>query len=243
MKILLTLLWKAWFTILTITTLIILIPFAYLSLKINKQEWFYQVERLWARLVFYGSGLYLQKDLIPNSINPNQPYIVISNHTSALDILIMLILFPNNELVFVGKSEVASYPIIGYCFKKGHILVDRKNRESRAKVYQYAQEKLQQGKSICFFPEGGVPEPEVILDNFKDGAFSIAVINQVPIVVFVIADIKERFPFDWLKGSPGKVRVKQLPTIETKDLTKTDVNRLKNECFAIILQQIDSFSK
>ena len=58
------------------------------------------------------------------------------------------------------------------------------------------------------FPEGGVPDDtSVILDSFKDGAFTLASKYQAPIAVFTFAGLKEMFPFENSKGHPGKVKV------------------------------------
>jgi len=47
--------------------------------------------------------------------------------------------------------------------------------------------------SICIFPEGGVPDESIVLDEFKDGAFRLAIEHQIPIVPMTFADNKKRF--------------------------------------------------
>ncbi len=93
---------------------------------------------------------------------------LIANHTSMTDIMLMLVA-SKNPFVFVGKKELSKLPIFGFFYKRTCILVDRGSARSRKAVYDSAQERLKQGMSICIFPEGGVPKEDIILDNFKDG--------------------------------------------------------------------------
>ena len=79
-------------------------------------------------------------------------------------------------------------------------MVDRSSSKSRFKVFELAQKRLHQGLSICIFPEGGVPDDEsIVLDEFKDGAFRLAIDHQIPIVPIVYADNKERFSYTFLR--------------------------------------------
>jgi 1-acyl-sn-glycerol-3-phosphate acyltransferase len=94
-------------------------------------------------------------------------YMLVANHTSMLDIMLMMRI-SKNPFVFVGKKELAKIPIFGFFFKRVCIMVDREDTRSRVGVYRRAQRRLDQGLSICIFPEGGVPEEDVLLDSFKD---------------------------------------------------------------------------
>ena len=87
-------------------------------------------------------------------------------------------------------------------------MVDRSSAKSRADVYRRCAERMEEGDSIVIFPEGGVPDDtSVILDSFKDGAFTLASKHQSPLLVFTFVGLKEMFPFDASKGYPGMVKV------------------------------------
>ncbi|HUH47676.1 MAG TPA: lysophospholipid acyltransferase family protein, partial [Arenibacter sp.] len=75
------------------------------------------------------------------------------NHTSMLDIMLMLKV-SRNPFVFIGKKELVKIPIFGFFYKRVCILVDRESTKSRSAVYRRAQHRLNQGLSICIFPEG-----------------------------------------------------------------------------------------
>lgn len=144
-------------------------------------------------------------------------YMYVANHTSMTDIMLMLHTV-RNPFVFVGKKELAKFPIFGYFYKQTCILVDRGDPASRRAVFEQAQKRLNQGLSICIFPEGGVPDDEsILLSDFKDGAFRLAIAHKTPVVPMVFFDNKKRFPYS-VKGTPGQMRVLVLPFKETGHL-------------------------
>ena len=164
-------------------------------------------------------------------------YMLIANHTSMLDIMLML-RASRNPFVFVGKKELVKIPIFGFFYKRVCIMVDREDSRSRSAVYRRAQKRLENGLSICIFPEGGVPDESVFLDDFKDGAFKMAIAHQIPIVPIVFFDAKKRFPFTFFKGSPGKQRVRVYPFIQTQHLTLADTSRLKRQGYELIYNSL-----
>jgi 1-acyl-sn-glycerol-3-phosphate acyltransferase len=100
-------------------------------------------------------------------------------------------------------------------------------------VFEQAQKRLRQGLSICIFPEGGVPSDEsIVLADFKDGAFRLAIEHQIPIVPITFPDNKTRMSYTFFSGSMGVMRVKVHPFIYTTGKTienKTDIKELKTE--------------
>ena len=69
---------------------------------------------------------------------------LVSNHTSMLDIMLMLHV-SKNPFVFVGKAELAKIPLFGFFYKRTCILVDRGNARSRKAVFDQAQKRLRKG--------------------------------------------------------------------------------------------------
>jgi len=114
-------------------------------------------------------------------------------------------------------------------------------------VFNRAQKRLNQGLSICIFPEGGVPDDEsILLDEFKDGAFRLAIEHEIPIVPITFADNKERFSYTFMSGSPGIMRAKMHSFVETKGKTienKKDIKDVKETVKEIIYQQLLAFKK
>jgi 1-acyl-sn-glycerol-3-phosphate acyltransferase len=162
----------------------------------------------------------------------------IANHTSMVDIMLMLVCVKNNPFVFVGKKELAKIPLFGFFYKRTCILVDRSSAKSRKAVFLRAQRRLQQGVSICIFPEGMVPEEEVQLAKFKDGAFRLAINHKIPIVPITFYDNKKRFSYTFFSGGPGVMRAKIHKFLETQTLTIENTSSLNKDSRDIILNEL-----
>ncbi|WP_248724939.1 1-acyl-sn-glycerol-3-phosphate acyltransferase [Seonamhaeicola sp. ML3] len=197
--------------------------------------------RFWAKFILIGMGFryVLKRDEVPKK---GKSYMFIANHTSMADIMLMLVSV-KNPFVFVGKKELAKIPLFGFFYKRTCILVDRSSAKSRQAVFLRAQRRLQSGLSICIFPEGGVPEEHIELDDFKDGAFRLAINHQIPIVPITFADNKKRFSYTFFSGGPGKMRVRIHKFISTKSLTIDDTKSLNEKSRTLILNQLLEFNK
>nr|WP_262908778.1 lysophospholipid acyltransferase family protein [Chryseobacterium turcicum] len=190
--------------------------------------------------MFFGMGLRYQLiNLTDKKIDKNKQYVIISNHTSIMDIMLPCILFPNHQLCYVGKKELMKIPIFGTIYKRICVMVDRSSARSRADVYRRCAEKMEEGNSIVIFPEGGVPDDtSIVLDEFKDGAFTLSSKHNSPIAVFTFVGLKEIFPFDNSKGHPGKVKVFFNGILEPTDSPKN----LKQSAFEMIKKTLTEHS-
>lgn len=233
--------WRVWFYIMVLLPIIILFPFLFIS--ILKETWypyFYKLARIWAKCILYGSGFYYTIEA-DEEIIKGKSYMFIANHTSMTDIMLMLAV-TKNPCVFVGKKELVKIPLFGFFFKRSSIMVDRESSKSRLAVYERAQKRINQGLSICIFPEGKVPDDEsIVLDEFKSGAFNLAIDHKLPIVPMVFADNKKRFSYTFFSGSPGKMRVKILPFIQTQNLVHHDRKIIRDEAQSMIYKQLIAF--
>lgn len=206
-----------------------------LSEKTYKQ--FYWLARnIWAKTILFGMGC-LPKVAWQQTMEHEKSYMLVANHTSMLDIMLMLYV-SKNPFVFVGKQELAKIPVFGFFYKRVCILVDRNSHKSRSAVYRSVRKRLESGLSICIFPEAGVPDEDVVLDEFKDGAFRMAIIHNIPIVPMTFLDCKKRFPWSFFSGAPGILRVKVRPFVETGILGTEDTITVREETRAIILNDL-----
>jgi len=183
---------------------------------------------------------FIPKVQYQQKLERRKSYMLISNHTSMIDIMLMLYV-SKNPFVFVGKKELARYPLFGFFYKRTCILVDRKDTKSRHAVFKQAQDRLDQGLSICIFPEGGVPDDQsIVLDVFKDGAFRISINHQIPVVPIVFYNNKEKVSYRFFSGKPGLLKAKVLPFISTQGLTQKDKRSLNNQTREMILKELTS---
>lgn len=233
------LLYRVWFYVLVAIPILVLFPV--LLISISKEKWypfFFRLARIWAKIILFGMG-FIVRVTKEQKLEKGKSYMLISNHTSMTDIMLMLYIVKDNPFVFVGKKELAKIPIFGFFYKRTCILVDRESSKSRKEVFDQAQRKLSQGLSICIFPEGGVPsDSSVILDEFKDGAFRLAIDHQIPIVPMSFYDNKKRFPYDFFSGSPGKMRAKVHKFIETQGKNQNDKKEIKTASRQVIYKEL-----
>ena len=224
-----------------LVTLPILVLFPILLLSISKESWyryFFRLARFWSKIILFGMGFI---PIIKRDVNyeEGKSYMFVANHTSMTDIMLMLYA-SKNPFVFVGKMELAKIPLFGYFYKRTCILVDRDNPKSRREVFKSAQEKLNQGLSVCIFPEGGVPDESILLDEFKDGAFRLAIEHKIPIAPMTFHDNKKRFSYTFFSGSPGKMRVKIHKIIPTGILEMEDKRMLRMQTREIVLNELNN---
>lgn len=233
------LLYRIWFHILVAVPILVLFPV--LLISISKEKWypfFFRLARIWAKVILFGMGFVVSVKKL-QQLEKGKSYMLISNHTSMTDIMLMLYIVKDNPFVFVGKKELAKIPLFGFFYKRTCILVDRGNSKSRKEVFDQAQKRLNQGLSICIFPEGGVPnDTSIVLDEFKDGAFRLAIDYQIPIVPMSFYDNKKRFSYKFFSGSPGKMRAKVHHFVETFGKTQNEKKNIKEECRQIILEDL-----
>lgn len=232
------LLYRIWFYVLVAIPIFLFFPF--LLLFSLKEKWypqfFWLARNLWAIPILYGMGCppNVKKE---QKIIKGKSYMLVANHTSMLDIMLMLYV-SKNPFVFVGKKELVKIPVFGFFYKRVCILVDRESTKSRTGVYRRAQRRLEQGLSICIFPEGGVPEEHIVLDSFKDGAFKMAIAHKIPIVPMTFYDNKKRFSFTFFSGFPGITKAKIHSFFETGILAEEDKITLREEVRDVIYKEL-----
>ena len=232
----LQLLYRIWFYLLVSIPIVILFPVLLLFTSSERfyPQFFWIARNIWANIILY--GMFFRPSVKRHErLEKGKSYMLVGNHTSMMDIMMMLKV-SKNPFVFVGKQELGKIPIFGFFYKRVCILVDRSSAHSRTLVYKRAQRRLNQGLSICIFPEGGVPEDSsIILDSFKDGAFKLALAHQIPVVPITFVDNKKRFSYDFFSGSPGKMRAVVSPFIQTKGMDVKQIESLREDTRSQIL--------
>jgi 1-acyl-sn-glycerol-3-phosphate acyltransferase len=111
-------------------------------------------------------------------------YVIISNHQSLLDILIVNCLL--YRFKWISKIENFKVPVIGWYLRMAdYIIVDRGNEESKTEMLERSYNCLKNGVSIMIFPEGTRSINNEI-GFFKRGAFQLALQAGVPILPVLI---------------------------------------------------------
>lgn len=231
-------LYRIWFYVLVTLPIIFMFPF--LILSIAKEQWypyFFRLARIWSKTILIGMG-YGWKITKNQQLKKGESYMFVANHTSMIDIMLMLVSIKDNPFVFVGKKELTKIPLFGFFYKRTCIVVDRTSAKSRQAVFSSAQKRLQSGLSICIFPEGLVPEEHIKLAAFKDGAFRLAINHKIAVVPITFHDNKKRFSYTFFSGGPGMLRVKMHEFLETTNLKVEDTKLLNSDAFNTILKSL-----
>ncbi len=232
------LVWRVWFYGWVFFSVLAIFPA--LLVIVSREKWypfFYKIARAWSRTILFVMGFRLdfEKEM---GLEAGQSYLFCPNHTSVMDVMLMYAI-SENPFVFIGKKELSKVPVFGYFYKRTNILVDREDRKSGKEVLAEANRRLKGGMSICVFPEGLVPDDEsVVLSDFKNGAFRLAIAHQIPIVPVTLYDCKRLFSFTFFSGKPGVLRVKMHRFISTVGMESKQRNALKKQTFSVIYDSL-----
>jgi 1-acyl-sn-glycerol-3-phosphate acyltransferase len=121
-----------------------------------------------------------------------------------------------------------------------NILVDRNDKNSRASSLSRSLRALQSGRSIVIFPEGGIVFKQLpyMGNPLKDGAFIMAIQQQVPIVPMSFHNNHHIMDEKSMLMRPGVLHVEIHPPLETKGLTMEDLPVLREKVFETIQNPI-----
>ena len=92
---------------------------------------------------------------------PPHGALLVSNHISWLDIYVIHSWQPAR---FVAKSEIRSWPVIGWlCDQTGTIFIERGRKRDAHRVLHYITDVMLQGDLVCLFPEGTTTDGSRVL--------------------------------------------------------------------------------
>ena len=170
-------------------------------------------------------------------INPRRPFIVVCNHQSHADVPLISRL--PWDMKWVAKSDIFKVPFVGWMMRMAQdIPVYRKSKNKKAMTIQNAQEAISGRSSVMFFPEGTRSKDGRVL-RFTDGAFIVAIKNQIPILPLVIDGSSNCLPKnDWVFKNISHVRLKVLQPIETTGMTMDDLAEIRDRVRRIIIHQL-----
>jgi len=202
-------LWKIYFLLVVMITLLLLYP-AYLILLQNERYFplGFRLIRFQAKLILLLIGIRREVEGdIPNDLSTS--YIICPNHSSYLDILMLYAALPN-YFIFLGKKELGSVPIFNIFFKRMNIPIDRSNAKAAHSSIMKACEEMGKGHNVVIFPEGTIPETVPEMKAFKNGAFRVALQLNIPIVPVTFSNNYLLLEDNWKFGArskPGKSNV------------------------------------
>lgn len=147
---------------------------------------------IWGSILTWVNPLWKVRISGRDKIKADRTYILISNHQSMLDILVLYRLF--KRFKWVSKAELFKIPIIGWNMSLNrYISVDRGTKSGHMRMMRKCEENLKQGNSIMIFPEG-TRSRDGNIHTFKEGAFLLAKSCKVDIVPIILKGTFAAFP-------------------------------------------------
>ncbi len=138
--------------------------------------------RLWARACLKILGLKINVHRLSGDLHSTRRLLV-SNHQSYLDIVIIASVFPT---LFVAKTEVSRWPLFGWLSKLGGtIFVNREDARSGVKSAYRVSRALRDGVNVHVFPEATTGDGSTVLP-FNGLFFASAVRSQAPALPLTI---------------------------------------------------------
>ncbi|TFK43918.1 hypothetical protein BDQ12DRAFT_709582 [Crucibulum laeve] len=193
--------------------------------------------------VFYGlvSRLLNVKINVEGAENLTRPAVLMANHQSMLDVLVVGRLMPKQTSI-MSKKSLQFTPLGPFMTMAGSIFIDRGNNARAVRSLEAAGALMNRLKlSLWMFPEGtrhSSEKPDML--SLKKGGFHLAIQSGIPIVPIVVENYWRLFR----KGvfDEGSFTVRVLPPIPTVGLTPADVNALATRVREQMLETLRDIS-
>ncbi|MEY3059491.1 MAG: hypothetical protein RL000_843 [Bacteroidota bacterium] len=203
----------------------------------KRTDWVIKFCRMWMALFFPLSGVRLTIKG-RNHFKKGENYVVVCNHNSLMDVPLTSPGIPGANKT-IAKIEMSKIPLFGIIYKRGSVLLDRKNDESRKASYNEMKNVLALGMHMCIYPEGTRNKTNDPLKFFHDGAFKLSFETGKKIMPCVIRGTRKMLPLDktfffW----PGKASMEFLAPINPKDFQ--DAGDLKKFVFDLMWKELSS---
>ena len=172
-------------------------------------------------------------------VDREQSYVIAANHQSGYDVF-LLYGWLGLDFKWVMKHELRKVPALGIgCEKLEHVFIDRSNTEAAIHTLETAKERIRDGTSVVFFPEG-TRSPDGKLLPFKKGAFRMAMDLGLPILPVTIDGTRDVMPPKTLRVFPGRARLIFHPPVDVTGLDTGDLKPLMRQVKATIESGLSS---
>jgi 1-acyl-sn-glycerol-3-phosphate acyltransferase len=157
-------------------------------------------------------------------------YVMVANHLSLLDILVIFRLF--RHFTWVSKAENFRVPVVGWNMRlNAYIPLKRGDRHSVSAMLATAEADLRNGISLMIFPEG-TRSRDGRLKPFKAGAFELAVGTGLPVLPIVVSGTGDALPArGFVLRGRHPITLDVLPPIPSED---QDAQALRDRTWSAI---------
>jgi 1-acyl-sn-glycerol-3-phosphate acyltransferase len=191
-----------------------------------------KLARWWSRGVLGAAGVKI-KVVSHAQLDPKQPYVVMPNHLSSVDIWAVFLAVPV-PLRFIAKKQLGQIPLFGWAMRAGRfIFIDRQNATAARRSIDEAAARIRKGCSVVIFPEG-TRSRDGRLGPFKKGGFHLALNSGADVVPVAIRGSREVMPRGSLLTRAGVVEFEIGAPIPTEGLGPEARDALRGKVRGIV---------
>jgi len=171
------------------------------------------------------------------NVRPEATYVMVANHQSLLDILVLFRLFVHFK--WVSKIENFRIPFIGWNMRLNrYVELRRGDKESIAAMMKASAATLREGNPVMMFPEG-TRSPDGHLKAFKHGAFTLAVEGGHPLLPVVVEGTAAALPKrGFVLQGRHPIRIRILPEIPYEHIARRPVEEVTREVRELFLREL-----
>ena len=183
----------------------------------------------WFLVLFHTEVVFEGKEKLPE-----EPFVLVSNHNSALDPIVTFCTLPRRKIAFVAKMSILKIPVAGnYIAACGFLGIERNKPLQSARVINQAADMVKEsGFDFGIYPEGTRSKDGTLLP-FKKGAFLLAKKAEAPMAVALLEGTRK---MRFLSLRKTTVRVKLLAVIDKKEVEGADTEALSEKTRRILLK-------
>jgi 1-acyl-sn-glycerol-3-phosphate acyltransferase len=194
------------------------------------QRYFIAISKIWMNVWLFFVGCPVRVTGKENFIKGSN-YVVVFNHNALLDVPLSAPYVPGPNKT-IAKASFSKVPLFGLFYKKGSVLVDRKNEKSRIQSFESMKAVLASGMHMCIYPEGTRNRTDEPIKPFYEGAFKLAIAAKKDIIPCIITGTKKAMPvhkFFYL--FPTRLQMHFMPPVSAENISPKD---LKEKVFNLM---------
>lgn len=170
------------------------------------------------------------------NVRPGATYVMVANHLSFLDILVMFRL--QRHFKWVSKVEMFRIPVIGWNMRMNrYVQLVRGDKASIVAMMEACRRTLAEGSSVMIFPEG-TRSPDGKLRAFKPGAFQLALDAKVPILPIVVSGTAHALPkHGFVLRGRHEIGIRVLPEVPYESFAGASFEELTERMHALFARE------